>query len=106
MESPQSDVVTYQENGLTFTEIIKQEYTGNHCIISGGFVEGDNKPAVDEIYLRLEKDGVDPTLILLRPDEMQIISWIASGVLWSYLMNKKAPEQPNSSASCDTTSSG
>ena len=83
----------YQENGLTFTEIVRQDYTGNNCVISGGFVEGNDKPAVDEIYyLKLQKDGVEPTLILLRPDEMQIISWIATGVMWSYLMSKKAPD--------------
>ncbi len=83
---------TWEENGLTYTEIIRQEYNGNNCIISGGFVDGENKPEVDKIYLKLEKDNVEPTLILLRPDEMQIIGWIASGVIWSYLMDQKAPE--------------
>jgi hypothetical protein len=82
----------WKENGLTFTEIIRQGYSGNNCVISGGFVKGKNKPRVDTLYLRLEKDGVEPTQILLRPDEMQIIAWIASGVVWSHLMNKKAPD--------------
>lgn len=76
----------YEENGLTYTEIIRQEYGGNNCIISAGFVEGENKPEVDVIYIRLEKDGVDPTLLLLRPDEAQALAWISSGVIWSYLM--------------------
>jgi hypothetical protein len=78
----------YTENGLTFTEIIRQEYSGNNCIISAGYVEGEGKPEVDIIYLRLAKDGVDPTLLLLRPDEAQIISWVSSGVVWSYLMDE------------------
>lgn len=82
----------WQENGLTFTEIIRQEYTGNNCIISGGFVEGENKPEVDIIYIRLEKDNVEPTTLLLRPDETQAIGWVASGIIWSHLINQKAPE--------------
>lgn len=84
---------TYQgEDGLTYTELLKQEYGGNNCIISAGFVRGDNKPAVDEIYLRLEKDGVDPTVLLFRPDEAQIIAWVLSGSVWSYLMSIKTPD--------------
>ena len=79
----------YKKNGLIFTEVIKQEYGGNNCIISGGFVEGEDKLLVDTIYLKLEKDGVDPTVLLLRPDEMQSIAWVASGTMWSYLMNEK-----------------
>lgn len=55
----------WTENGLTFTEIIKQEYGGNNCVISAGFVKGKNKPKVDTCYLRLEKDGVEPTVLLL-----------------------------------------
>ena len=76
----------YTENGLTFTEVIKQEYGGNNCVISAGFVEGDNKPEVDIIYVRLEKDGVEPTNLLLRPDEAQALAWVSSGVVWSHLM--------------------
>jgi len=79
----------WKENGLIFTEMIRQEYKGNNCIISGGFITGNNKPSVDTIYLRLEKDGVEPTILYLRPDEMQAIAWIASGTIWSYLMNEK-----------------
>jgi hypothetical protein len=29
----------WTENGLTFTEIIKQEYGGNNCVISAAFVK-------------------------------------------------------------------
>jgi hypothetical protein len=80
--------ITYcDENGLIYTETIRQEYGRNNCIISAGFVEGDNKPEVDIIYIRLEKEGVEPQTLLLRPDEAQIIAWVASGVVWSHLIN-------------------
>lgn len=84
-----SNPITFEENGLSFTEVIRQEYIGNGCIISAGFVEGDNKPPVDVIYLRLEKDSVEPTTLLLRPDEAGAINWVMSGVVWSYFMNEK-----------------
>jgi hypothetical protein len=82
----------FTEDGLTFSEVIRQEYSGNNCIISAGFVDGSNKPPVDTIYLRLEKDNVEPTILLLRPDEAQAISWITSGVVWSHLMEQKVGE--------------
>jgi hypothetical protein len=79
----------FKENGLTFTEIIRQEYGGNNCIISAGFVKGKNKPKVDTCYLRLEKDNVEPTVLLLRPDEIQSIAWVTSGTVWAHLMSEK-----------------
>jgi hypothetical protein len=79
----------WKEDGLKYEEVIRQEYGGNNCIIRAGFVEGENKPPVDTIFLRLEKDEVEPTNILLRPDEMQAIAWVASGAIWSHLMNLK-----------------
>jgi hypothetical protein len=66
--------------------MIRQEYGGNKCIFSAGFVHGKNRPKVDTIYVRLEKDGVDPTTLLLRPDEAQALASVASGVVWSHLM--------------------
>jgi hypothetical protein len=84
------DEVTWEsENGLTYTEVARQEYGGNNCVFSAGFVEGESKPEVDTVYLRLEKDGVGPTTLLLRPDEMQSIAWLCSGTVWSHLMNEK-----------------
>lgn len=73
--------VIFTEDGLLFSEVIRQEYGGNNCVISAGFVSGDNKPPVDTMYLRLEKNGVEPTVLLLRPDETQEISWIMSGAV-------------------------
>jgi hypothetical protein len=78
----------WEEDGLTYTEMIRQEYGGNNCVISSGFVEGANKPDVDTCYLKLEKDGVEATILLLRPDELQAIVWVASGTIWSDLMMK------------------
>jgi hypothetical protein len=85
--------IDWVENGLRFTEVIRQEYAGNNCVIKAGFVEGDNKPEVDTTFLRLEKDGVEPTTLLLRPDELQMIAWVATGVIWSHLMNGKEPDK-------------
>ncbi len=79
----------WEEDGLKFTEIVRQEYGGIDCIVRGGFVEGKDKPPADTIFLRLEKNGVEPTTLLLRPDEMQAIAWVASGTIWSHLMDKK-----------------
>ena len=89
----------FEENGNILTELIRQEYGGNNCVISAGFVEGDNKPIVDIYYLRLEKNGVEPTVLLLRPDEMQSIAWVATGAIWSYLMELKNYETKENCAS-------
>ncbi|NOT61788.1 MAG: hypothetical protein HOP19_16360 [Acidobacteria bacterium] len=83
---------TWIEDGLIYSEVIRQEYGGNNCVISAGTVEGENKPKVDCVYLRLEKDSVEPTVLLLRPDEMQSIAWVASGAIWSHLMAQKQPD--------------
>lgn len=84
--SPTTEIRFKDDFSLIYTEIIRQEYSGNNCIVSAGFVEGDNKPSEDTIFIRLEKGGVEATTLLLRPDEAQIIAWIASGVVWSHLM--------------------
>lgn len=74
---------------LVYEEILKQEYTGNNCKFSAGFVYGEDKPEEDVLYLCLEKDGVEPTTLLLRPDEAQSLAWLLSGVVWSYLIMEK-----------------
>jgi hypothetical protein len=38
---------------------------------------------VDTIYLKLEREEEEPTLILLRRDEALTITWLLSGALWS-----------------------
>ncbi|MHB9074632.1 MAG: hypothetical protein ACYC6G_14035 [Desulfobaccales bacterium] len=82
------------ENDLVFTETVRQEYAANNCIFSGGFVSGDNKPPEDTLYLKMEKDGAESSIFLLRPDEMQIIAWIATGTVWSHLMQLLTARKP------------
>jgi hypothetical protein len=69
---------TWSKDGYVFREAICQEYS--NCKFSGGFVGGH---PVDTMYIQLEKDGVVTTSLLLRPDEVAAIAWIASGLLWS-----------------------
>jgi hypothetical protein len=73
--------VEWSEGDLTFTETVSQEYS--NCKFSGGFVEGH---PVDTIYIQLEKDGVVTTSLLLRPDEVAALGWIATGLLWTHEM--------------------
>ncbi len=74
---------SWKDGDLKFTERIRQEYT--NCVFSAGSVEGQ---PVDTLYLQAEKDGVITTQLLLRPDEMAAIAWIASGSLWSELIER------------------
>lgn len=69
---------------MKYTELINQKYGGNNCTYSAGFVEGYENPE-DTMYIKLERDGDEPTIIYLRPDEMAAIAWISNGVLWSHL---------------------
>jgi hypothetical protein len=80
------------ETKLVYREVLRQEYAGNNCIFSAGFADGY---PVDTMYIKMAKDGVDPTILFLRPDEMACIAWLVSGVLWSNemdLLDKKAKE--------------
>lgn len=75
--------------GLEYLEVLRQEYSGNKCIFSAGFVTGHES---DTMYIRLEKEDNNPTIILLRRDEMACMAWLASGILWSdAMMDKPAP---------------
>ena len=75
------------EQGHKFKETIRQSYTGNNCVFSGGVAEGADVPE-DVFYLQWEKDGVEPIILLLRPDEVAAINWICAGLLWSDRMEK------------------
>lgn len=61
-----------------YHETVRQPY--QNCAFSAGFVEGH---PVDTLYLKLERDGEDPYILLLRPDEAAAIAWCLTGVLWS-----------------------
>lgn len=78
---------------LNYDEVLRQEYLGNNCVFSAGFVTGHE---VDTMYLRFEKDGAEPEIIHLRPDEMACIAWLASGVLWSSEVRRLTPRAPDS----------
>ena len=71
----------WRDGDLEFTEIIYQEY--DNCRFSAGLVAGHS---VDSLYLQAEKDGQVTTQLLLRPDEMAAIAWVACGALWSWSM--------------------
>jgi hypothetical protein len=72
------DPKQWTDGELQFTEIIRQEYS--NCCFSAGLVTGH---PVDNVYLQAEKDGVVTTQLILRPDELAAIAWVATGVLWS-----------------------
>jgi hypothetical protein len=63
---------------LEFEEVIAQPYA--NCAFSAGFVTGHPH---DTLYLRLARDGQEPTTLLLRPDEAAALAWCLTGVLWS-----------------------
>jgi hypothetical protein len=71
------------EQGRKFIETIRQTYTKNNCVFSGGVVEENNEVPEDAFYLKWEKDGVEDTMVLMRPDEVAAVNWICAGLLWS-----------------------
>lgn len=83
----ESEVTWTDENGA-FRELVRQEYTGNNCVFSGGAVEGAPHPD-DVYYLRWSKDGVEPTTLLLRPDEVAAVAWLCAGLLWGHTIEEK-----------------
>lgn len=68
---------------ITLEELVKQPYL--NCAFSGGLVSGDEH---DTVYLKLERDAEEDTLILLRPDELAALLWCGNGVLWSVLFGQ------------------
>lgn len=78
--------VSWHEDGLTFIEMNRQEYAGNNCVFSAGFVEGH---AIDTMYLKWQKEGDSGGMLLLTPDELQALAWVAGGALWSELYRQR-----------------
>ena len=58
-------------------QALEQPY--QDCTFSAGLVTGAEP---DTVYLRMERDGEQPTTLFLRPDEMLALVWVASGALW------------------------
>jgi hypothetical protein len=75
------DETTWTEGGLVFRELVRQGYSNS--AFSAGTVEG---AGVDTAYLRWQKDGGDGGMLLLRPDEMAAIAYVAAGMAWSVLL--------------------
>lgn len=65
-------------SAITLTEMCRQDYL--NCSFTAGFVEGDE---VDTMYLKLDRPPEEPTLILLRPDELAALLWVGNGAMWS-----------------------
>lgn len=87
---PREACETYEYGEMELHEVIRQEYDKNSCVLSAGIVEGH---PIDTLFLRLARDGEEPTNILLRPDEAQAIIWLLSGALWSHQMDEILSQQ-------------
>lgn len=79
----QSGDTCWIEDGMTFTETIRQAYS--NCVFSAGNVDGH---PVDTLYLMLERDGHRDTFLLLRPDEAASLAWCLTGALWTHEMQE------------------
>lgn len=75
--------LSWYDDGMEFIEVIRQEYS--NCVFSAGNVEGHS---VDTMYLKIERGGHIDTFLLLRPDEMAVLGWLASGVLYSHHVSR------------------
>lgn len=64
-------------------EVCSQPYA--NMVISAGAVEGD---PIDDTYLKLEREGEEPTLLLLRKDEALAAAWVLVGAAWSAEIGK------------------
>ena len=71
---------TWETDGITFTELIKQPY--QNCV----FAAGTTSHKIDTVYIRWERDDGTGGMLMLRPDELAAIGWISTGVLWSILV--------------------
>jgi hypothetical protein len=73
-------------------QAVSQPY--QNCIFSAGLVEGIPP---DTLYFMVKRDDqAEPYMLFLRPDEMQAITWVCNGALWSQQMinldNGKCPQ--------------
>lgn len=69
---------TFQRDGLDFFEVAKQEYKDG--FVAAGFVFGHSE---DSVYIQLSRPDCEPTLVLLRPDELAALLMCGSSVIWS-----------------------
>ena len=71
---------------LTYSEVDSQFYAGNDCSFSSGIVGGH---PVDTIYLKMEKDGEEATVLHLRTDEAVRIAALLCNAVWSQEVAKQ-----------------
>ena len=71
---------------LQYDEVDSQLYAGNNCSFSSGRVTGH---PVDLIYLRMEKDGEEATVLHLRTDEAVRIAALLCNAVWSQEVAKE-----------------
>jgi hypothetical protein len=90
IENQSTEDTEFTTGGIVCTEYIRQEYAHNDCVFSAGMTTHP----VDTLYLRIEKPGVYPTMLLLRPDELAAIAWCASGVLFSLHLADVVEDKP------------
>ena len=76
---------TWEADGLTFTEMCRQEYGGNNCVFAAGLITGH---PIETAYLRWSKDGDEGGMLMLRADELAAIAWVAQGAIWSGLYGR------------------
>jgi hypothetical protein len=65
-------------DGIELYELARQEYGNNNCVFAVGLAEGYPP---DTHYLWIEKEDQKPVVLLLRPDELASIAWLASNTL-------------------------
>jgi hypothetical protein len=79
-----TDNAAVAETALRFDLVDAQPYTD--CCFSAGLVF---EHPHDTIYLKFERDGEEPTLILLRNDEAVRIAGLLSNAVWAELLLKR-----------------
>lgn len=74
--------INIDELDLEYYEIAAQPYL--NCVFSAGFVRGH---PIDTMYIKFDRPPEEPTIIVLRPDEMAALAWCITSTTWSHLMN-------------------
>lgn len=74
---------------LLLIQLTRQEIGDKSTVFSAGAVQGDE---TNSLYLKLEREGQEPTTILLKADEAASLLWCLSGALWSELDRRARQE--------------
>jgi len=63
------------------------------CKFIAGRVEGA-KLAIDDCYIEFNRDGEEPTIILMTRDELLAVAWVATGAVWGMIQAERLGEEP------------